>query len=362
MKKRTLILSLILATISLNVATVSMSIAWYSSGISLDIEPIDISLDCNKELKISKTIDGDYEDSISFDEEDSNGLFMPVTSAYSKDWIETKNQKPIFYDDSNPISSNVQETSKKATSIGYFSQSIYLLSDDDVYVTVKSKGTHISPNEVYNVDYAHKLYEEIQSHEEHQLKHLSEEEIYDRLNKINQAMRFSILSVDEDDYSYAVIDPNKSGDTYYGGLLDNDIDEYYDYYCLQDETKYERVYGDILNRNKIVYDEESMTDSEYLDKTQENNAFNAKHKAGVKLFNLEKSLQNGVEIKKEQSFALTDFNDDRSDNPYHFKLKANQPKEVVVSIYIEGWDEQSVNYTMGASFLASLSFKIEREY
>lgn len=363
MNKKKIILSLLLATITLNVATVSMSIAWYSSGNVLNVDMIDIALECDKEFKISKTIDGEYKQQLEYNDDDIETLFMPVTSAYSSEWMDIKSSKPHFYDDSNTITSNIVETPHKETTQGYFSTSIYLLSDDDIYVTIGQEKTFLVSNREKNKEYAQEVYEEIQSHEDDPLKHLTAEDIYERLNKLETAMRFSILDPHETDYSYAIIDPYKDDDVYFGGLLDNDLDEYFDYYNQESEhISYERVYGDISNREKIVYDDASNVDSDLVDTTVESNAFNAKHRHDVKLFNIEKSLANGVVIQKEQAYGLNEFNDNSSKNPYHIKLYKDQPKEIVLSIYIEGWDLESVNYTMGASFLASLSLKIEREY
>ena len=61
----------------------------------------------------------------------------------------------------------------------------------------------------------------------------------------------------------------------------------------------------------------------------------------------------------EEAIALEEFKNPKK--PFHFPVYRNTPKEVVISMYIEGWDLKSVNYNMGASFTADLSFMIERE-
>ena len=89
-------------------------------------------------------------------------------------------------------------------------------------------------------------------------------------------------------------------------------------------------------------------------------AFNARHKQGVKTFNLEKSVSEGnFKIKSEGAINLEDFKNEKK--PFHFPIKMDTPKEIVISIYIEGWDLDSVNYTMGAAFTSDLTFTIERE-
>ena len=42
-------------------------------------------------------------------------------------------------------------------------------------------------------------------------------------------------------------------------------------------------------------------------------------------------------------------------------LKRGEPKKIVLSIYLEGWDRDNVNNTMGANFISNVTFKILRE-
>ena len=100
-------------------------------------------------------------------------------------------------------------------------------------------------------------------------------------------------------------------------------------------------------------------DSAFKDPDDLPSAFNARHKQGIRTFNLEKSKsENNFEFKNEGAINLQDFKNNKK--PFHFPLKMDEPKEVIISIYIEGWDLDSVNYTMGAAFKSNLTFKIER--
>ena len=65
------------------------------------------------------------------------------------------------------------------------------------------------------------------------------------------------------------------------------------------------------------------------------------------------------EFKKEDILTLEDF--EQGHVKYHFPIRSETPTKVVVSIYIEGWDLESINGTMGATFSAGVGFKIERE-
>jgi len=252
----------------------------------------------------------------------------------------------------------------KEVDTGYFSQDLYLFSDDDVYVTIDPNTSYIKPNEEYNKRYAAELYKQFQASNlkaDLPLKELSEEDIFERLNEIVKAMRFSILILsDVDAYDYIIIDPYKDGDTLLGGVLDNDSDQYYDYYHDTSNISYERIYGDMNDRDLIVYDEASETDSELKFNDQEANAFNAKHKAGVRAFNYEASKENGFEFLEEGAYSLEEFKN-RVNSPLNIPVYKNKANRINVSIYIEGYDLNSVNYTMGATFLASLDFVISKE-
>ena len=353
---------MLIGVIALSAATVSMAVAWYATSRQLYINSIDITIDADRDLKISSTRDGEYVDDINFTEQEAFGVFMPVTSAHSSLWLSNKDDTPTFYDETKYSETDSSDLFEKATN-GYFSKKIYIKSDDDVLVTLNPEKSFIKNYETeikdYNKEYAKKLYNEYQHSQDEYYKNLSIEDIEERLDRVIKAMRFSILIKDEDEYSYQIIDPLKEGDTYLGGVLDNDVDRYYDYYKASGESEYkERVYGEInATKEQYVYDEALTGDSSYKDASDAPNAFNARHKKGIKRFNLEESINKGLEIKKEESVdlnnALTEFKP--------FKVYRNTPKEVCVSIYIEGWDLESVNYTMGATFISQLSFKIYQE-
>ena len=361
MKKNTLTLALLVGCIALSVASISVSIAWFATSNRLQVSCLDITIDADRELYISNEIDGEYYESISKSGLiDANDYFIPLTTAHSKKWLDTKSDTPIFYDETKYSTYEYSE-GYSSSDFGYFSEKFYLKSDDNVIVSIDPSKTFIKANEEKNVELADRLFKEYQEGDDASLKGLTKEEIKTRLDKLVNAMRYSLLITDEDDYQYVIIDPNKNEEvTYLGGLLDNNIDLYYDYYTKEsDHLSYERLYGEYSGKENIIYDEPTNDDSDFEATNEEPSAFNAKHKAGIYRFNLEKSLANGVEIKKEEAIDLKDF--EKVVKPFSFLVNRETPKEVVVSIYIEGWDLDSINYTMGATFVSSLSFTIERE-
>ena len=408
-----------IGVVTLAVASVSLSVAWFFASRTLYVNGINITFDTDKDLKISESKDDHYKERIEYNDKDANINFMPLTSAHSSLWTSQRKDSPIFYDESNSSELKEFDAFKEAEEgIGYFSKKFYLLSDDDVYVTIspdKTK-TYIEKNETYNEPVAEKRAREVkaiknnrdaleQNYRELKDKYdagdssvtlvevkkaetdfelaekelqthldnhhyfteaeleLSEAELKDkvlnRLNKVVNAMRYSILIIDQDEYDYVIIDPNKDRVTLLGGLLDNSVDQYYDYY-LDDSTDdlYERVYGEYTG--EPVYPSKYDGPEALKDSDLPPSAFNACHKKGVWAFDPIESAkpEYGFKIAEEDSLTLSDF---EGTPKFHFPVRDGVPKEVIISIYLEGWDLDSVNYTMDATFNAGLSFKIERE-
>lgn len=362
MKKSKITLALYLGCIALSVAGISLSVAWYAAANRLRVSSIDITIDCDRDLFISTSPDGKFVEKLDYNDLNHSGDFLPLTSAHSSTWLVNKSDTPVFFDETR-YSSYEYAQLYSPSSRGFYSQRFYLKSDDDVYVTLDYEKTFLNPNTEKNQAVVDRLYDEYQASEKESLKNLTREDVAKQVNSIAQAMRISILVNDPEAYSYTIIDPNKNGETVLGGLLDNDIDEFYDYFVRESDGKYyERVYGELVgDPANIGYEDfplnESSTELEYVD--EEPSAFNAYHKKDVIPFSLEKSQLNGVDFKKEEAIDLEDFKG--LAKPYHFPVRRSAPQEIVVSIYLEGWDLDSVNYTMGASFVSDIAFMIERE-
>lgn len=361
MNQRRLISGLFLGMIAMSVISLSFSIAWYASATALRVDPVNITIDSDRELKISVVDDpSKFTDKLVYDDlDDDAGRFAPVSSVFSYAWMATRASKPVFYDQSYYWGS-VGEPDHRAAYFGYFSKELYLSADDDVYVTVDMEETKIIPNRESHEQFA----------DQHAAEYpdLTKEEIIARLSEISKAMRFSILvplaEGDEDSvYSYSVIDPNRQvGESkpLFGGPLDNRNDKNdhcYDTFMENGEL-YETVYGDVNDRSLIVYDSKLAADDEY---EGENSAFNATHKAGTHPFNYEASYANGMRFAEENSYSYQELTDHPELVRIPVSRDPNKPRKIVVSVYLEGWDPRSINSTMGASFLANLSFKILRE-
>ena len=352
-----------IGVIALAVASVSMSVAWFATSRTLYVNSINITIDTDRDLKISTEKEVGYVEHIDQTQDDVKGVFMPLTTAHSSTWTSQKLDSPIFYDESGS-SETENFIGYTASESGYYSRKFYLLADDDLWIIIDPSKTFVNISEEddkhneEHAKYLHKYYQTSNDEHYERYKQYSEEELKELLNGVVKAMRFSILIKDVDEYSYTIIDPYFEKETLMGGLLDNSVDGYYDNYIKEStDERYERVYGEYSG--EIVYDEPLAQDSDFSDPNEPATAFNARHQKGVKLANIQKSIdEKGFEFKKEGAINLKDF---ETSVPFHFPVYMDKPKEVVISLYIEGWDLDSVNYTMGAAFSAGLGFKIERE-
>ena len=352
MDKRKIVLPILIGAIALGSA--SASIAWYASSNRLVIDSIKISFDTSLELQISTSDDLDsFKESLSYSELNQVGAFVPVSSMYREKWEEEKKTRPVFYDASHYSVDLDGKPFLWTTNAGYFCQDLYIMANDNVDVTLDVLDTYIKPNSLFNNAYASEIRTKYPD--------LTEEEIIERLDSLTKAMRFSVLISDEDFYSYTIIDPNRNEteDIIFAGALDNNnaSHTYFDFYQKNEEL-YETCYGEVYNRENLVYSEPSENDSDFV-LDGDPSAFNAMHKKGVKVMDLEESIANhDVIVGKEKAITLEEI--DQDPDKFYFPVYKYTPRKITLSIYIEGWDLDSVNYTMGASFLSNMSFKIYR--
>ena len=88
------------------------------------------------------------------------------------------------------------------------------------------------------------------------------------------------------------------------------------------------------------------------------NSFIGDHKKTVYTYDELASASNNMQFKEEGAISLSNL--ENFDKGIIIPCYANQPREIVISIYLEGWDLDCINGTMGASFNTKLSFKILR--
>ncbi|MBR5996658.1 MAG: hypothetical protein IK028_01375 [Bacilli bacterium] len=355
MNKRRIILSSLVGMAAIAALSVSLTWAWYASSDRLKINSFEIDLSGNVQLLMSTSKELDsFKEGLTREELVENEfLFAPVSSMHRDTWFNQKADTPIFYDSSTPSLTEIP--SVEEASSGFFQKRIYLLSTFvDYYAALDVEQCTFAYNEELNSLRAQDLHKEYPE--------LSVDEITQKLNSLRDCLRMSILVNEEDYYRYYVIDPYKqeNEDILFGGVLDNDGDGYYDYYTDEHGNKKEVVYGEVNDLSKVAYDDPVNPNGEVESLESKGhyfgNSFTAKNRIDTYTFN--KANSNGLEIAKEESYALKDL--DEYDTEVVIPCYHGKPTEIVISIYLEGWDQACINNTMGACFDTNISFKLLR--
>jgi hypothetical protein len=353
MNKRKLVISLILGTVALSVISLSASLAWYASSDRLQVNSIDLDLRTDESVGLyigTSTNEEAFKEKLSNEDLNKVKQFAPTSSMFHNHWLDAKKDMPEFYNLTEHDIYGVPDFNKPSSE-GFYQQKLYLLNNIDYYVTLDTEQTFITSDKTSNHLRAQALVGKVGE--------LTVDEIEEKLNKLENSMRFSILVNTPNFYQYYIIDPNKDENkvTYYAGRLDVNADEYYDTF-----NDREILYGEVENRDAIVYD--NPEDPTFVKPFKETpneffgNAFNGKNDKSAYTYNEQNSLQAGVKYKQEPSISLDDINS--NDNPLLIPCYNGVPTEIVLSIYLEGWDLDCYNSTMGASFDAQLSFKVLR--
>lgn len=353
MNKRKLVISLVLGTVALSVISLSASLAWYASSDRLQVNSIDLDLRTDESVGLyigTSTNEEAFKEKLSNEDLNKVKQFAPTSSMFHNHWLDAKKDMPEFYNLTEHDIYGVPDFNKPSSN-GFYQQKLYLLNNIDYYVTLDTEQTFITSDKTSNHLRAQALVGKVGE--------LTVDEIEEKLNKLENSMRFSILVNTPNFYQYYIIDPNKDENkvTYYAGRLDVNADEYYDTF-----NDREILYGEVENRDAIVYD--NPEDPTFVKPFRETpneffgNAFSGKNDKAAYTYNEQNSLQAGVKYKQEPSISLDDINS--NDNPLLIPCYNGVPTEIVLSIYLEGWDLDCYNSTMGASFDAQLSFKVLR--
>ncbi len=371
MNRKRIITTSLIGSIGLTVLSLSLSFAWYNSSENLYLDTLTINISSSRDLRIATTPDEtklvtslqykmdalDSENSL-----ENKNPFKPVSTMFKSNWINEKKQDPVFYEYTSAIMDENDEPIPTVVddSWGYYSQHLWLYCDRDTKVTIDSTTFNLNPVFRSNEVRAEQLLNSVYIRDQYELEHPDWtdeqilEDIIENLNNLVKCMRMSILDPDLDNYSYTILDPLKDGETELGGREDLFLSGYYDSYSKLNASNefewYEILYGEIKNRDKAVYNE-ALPDE--IPAVGTKTSFNASTKENVHAFNKEASIANGLEIVKEDSISL-----DELEEKFQVKLKAGQLKEIVLSIYMEGWDLDCVNSHMGGSFGMDLQFKV----
>ena len=371
MTKKRIILTSIISTTALATIAVGATLAWYGASNLLNVNYFDITIVGTTTLRLSTRTDVDtFREDISSqelkEELQKDFLFEPVSSMCKNNWMSEEKDMPVFYDCSSPWASSSGIPDTKTATSGYFSKKIYLLSSLDYYVSIDPAEdmTFFNNDSASNSLRAQAVYDEMKKNDPNTT--VTKDEIKESLDNLKYCLRASILVNREDSYQYYVIDPYKDekDTTRYGGLLDNDGNGYFDTYIdtsegITNQKEKETVYGEVNDRSLIVYDNplgNEVTSNPERKDSFYGNCFEGLNKETAYTFNEEASLANGLTFAEEESISLKDLQENES--LIKIPCYKDVPTEIVVSIYLEGWDHQCINGTMGASFDTKISFKL----
>lgn len=341
--------ALVLSITSVLLMSIGFSAAYFVSDNNLYVNEIDVSLVSDPTLYIGiKDGNGNinYSTSVSTNDLGTIPVFIPVSSMYEASWLNDSASyiaTPVFKEAYRTGKINRESSYKETLNAteGYFTKEIYLKASHDCYAMVSETST-FSNNPDANEKIASTLSDVYPS--------LTHEEIVANLNTTYKSLRYSFLYNDKD---YLIYDPFKEKDTLFASPLDINADGYYDYYS-SNGGRYEFLYGDYSNSDKVIYgtNEYNSSGSDFKAST-----FMAKTEAGVSHVDLTKSIENGLVVNKEDSISSSELKEKR----HLFLLKQDEPYRVVLSIYLEGWDLDNTSLAMYGAFNVNLVFSLTEE-
>jgi hypothetical protein len=168
----------------------------------------------------------------------------------------------------------------------------------------------------------------------------------DDLDKVAQCTRVSFYS----DTGYTIWEPNATGNstTAYAGRLNLTNDD--DYFDTKDGK--EILFGD-YSYDHLVYDDAGRSTSMKGNGT----AFDALSDPSAQALDIEKSKsEGGLVIKNEEAYPLSTLDNMESTDHALAYCPMGVAKRVVVSLYIEGWDLDTIETIGYAKFDLNLAF------
>lgn len=249
----------------------------------------------------------------------------PVSSMMRDSWLDDSFDLstgfPVFYGDYGEYD---DPASPRIARQGYIQFEAYFLSSDDGYLYL-SPGTRLTPLE-----------------EENREKEKENELPEGTLDKVVEGVRVSFLS----SLGYQILDYSGGRKATYAGTLDIDGDGYREI----DASGREILYGE--------YEGEPVFGEPLLEETI--NPDGTKSEKGSRPLLLEESMQGGLTLAKEESKTLEELSNPGTSATVSAtpiaKLKANVPERTVITIYLEGWDNEVNDLVEDGSFSLKLEF------
>ena len=338
--KKKLLLAVSVAFLFSLSCSVTATLAWYQVNAIFSIKHLNINFstaDVSLELGVKgdqgePNFDPEYVAShVAWADRDGrqDGL-LPVSSMYSEEWMnqvteDNINESVPRYRKAYRGPYDNKITSFTEVGEGYVQQEFYLRSNYDCSLYLSSESymvPNLDKNHTTAVNYG-----------------LDE----NGLNDVVNATRLSLYTGEE----FVIVNPGVSEETYYGGLLDLNLDGYYD--NIDDkEVVYGQYSGNLDYKSPLSPQETSpLVDNK--------STFEGNHQPGVYRADLD-----SIEIAKENSVpwnkATLDVNAGNTSNKPITILHADEPKRIVCSIYVEGWDKHAIDQVQRASFDISIIF------
>lgn len=315
--------------------SVTSTLAWYAINKSFTVRNLNVVIGSEQEtLRLGiRDANGEVVFKDEYTNEDldiSHDGLLPVSAMRSEEWL---NNTSILDSEKMPEFREAYwgpttQITNYATE-GFVRKEFFLKSSRDCSLYLSDE-TFAKPNEAKNRITAD-TYTDIS---------------YEHLNDAINSLRMSFY-VDSNN-SYTIVNPGNSLTTYYGGLLDLNLDGYYD---IDHTNNAEFAYGEV---NGGV----SYLDYTYSDSTPYPNStstFIANHPNNVKLVDLSKTS-----FKKENSRKLSEvcINEEvgQTSNAPLCILHKDVVQRIVVSLYLEGWDEHTVDHIQRAAMDVSILF------
>ena len=337
---------------SLGIGTgVTATYAWYSLKEISSIQNLNLSIDAKKDtfLKLHlETDEGLIHKEEGYTKKDlgiEGKELTDVSGMFQSTWLnentDAKTAKPVLRTSYRTALGNYKDPGE-TTEKDVFVQNVFYFEagmDCTVYL---SSDSYISANQEENLKVA-------------ELKHKD----VDKLNNVAHSVRTSFYTED----NYIVTQPNENNyETLYGGVLDLNVDGYYDYQQDENGNEKETLYGEYTGSPSY----NGVGDANAPYSGDDASTFKSSHKQGV-----QKVDASSVDIKKENAKRMEEVSyivTDPSKETYVSDLMKNQNatplckvrrgelKRIVVSVYVEGWDKYMTDDIASACFDINISF------
>lgn len=322
--------------------SITATYAWYSLTSVAVVDNLNILINCedaylelgmkNDEGEIIYPSGDSYYNKEDIEDSEDNVL-GEVSGMFASSWqegvLDKDNLLPTFR--SNYRGATSYKDPGVADSSNYLQVEFYLRCNYDAEIYL-SEGSYLRANHDRNVETAAKYPDE----------HL----VAEKLDKGVNATRISFMSIGNDgNVDYHIVS-NIERDTKYAGLLDLYGDHYYDY-----KDGKEILFGEYSgNENDFVYvDNPPISEQEVIEE-DDFSTFTAYHAREDSTGNIVKGIDfeaSSIGMKEENAtpideLILKEGVGQMSTAPLA-KLKANEDKRLIVSIYVEGWDKDMID-------------------